>query len=137
YGKSITMSDHSHDHAHDHPHTHEPGHAHTHDHSHDEPDSYFIDQLCMVGLSGAFGVICLCLWFGDKFEQSRMLKSLLASQFHLYVLLSGIALVVIAAARGWILWRQSRDPDFKPGHDHDHGPAHGHDHMHEDEHRHA
>src|SRR6516225_9604212 len=52
------MSDHSHHHGHDHGHEHGPSHDHSH--SHDEPDTYFIDQLCMVGLSGAFGVICLC-----------------------------------------------------------------------------
>ena len=49
------MSDHSHHHGHDHGHEHGPSHGHSH--SHDEPDTYFIDQLCMVGLSGAFGVI--------------------------------------------------------------------------------
>ena len=116
------MSDHSHHHGHDHGHEHGPSHGHSH--SHDEPDTYFIDQLCMVGLSGAFGVICLCLWFW----QTDMLKNLLAVQFHVYVLLSGIALVVIAFTRGWILWRQSRDPAFVPGHDHDH--AHQHEHQH-------
>src|SRR4030081_3671803 len=116
------MSDHTHthDHAHDHGHTHAHDHDHPHPHTHDEPDSYFIDQLCMVGLSGAFGVICLCLWFW----QTEMLKNLLAVQFHLYVLLSGIALVVISFTRGWILWRQSRDPAFVPGHDHDHAHQH-------------
>jgi uncharacterized membrane protein YraQ (UPF0718 family) len=116
------MSDHSHHHGHDH--GDDDGLSHDHDHSHDEPETYFIDQLCMVGLSGAFGVICLCLWFW----QTDMLKNLLAVQFHLYVLLSGIALVVIAFTRGWILWRQSRDPAFVPGHDHDHAHEHGHEH---------
>lgn len=127
------MSEHSHPHDHGHTHTHEHGHAHTHehdhthDHSHDEPDNYFIDQLCMVGLSGAFGVICLCLWFW----QTAMLNNLLAEQFHLYVLISGIALTAIAFTRGWILWQQSRDPKFKPGCGHDHGHDHSHTHDHE------
>jgi uncharacterized membrane protein YraQ (UPF0718 family) len=48
--------------------------------------------------------------------------------------LSGIALVLIALARGAILWRQSRDPAFKPGHDHDHGHDHAHEHHHEHQH---
>ncbi|MBI3821787.1 MAG: permease [Planctomycetes bacterium] len=136
------MSDHSH-HDHDHDHGHGHGHAHTHDHGHahehphdhahphshdhDDGDTYYIDQLCMVGLSGAFGVICLCLWF----LQTEMLKNLLHESFHLYVLLSGIALVIVAGTRGWILWQQSRDPNFKPGCDHDHGLTHDHDHSHE------
>src|SRR5271156_5841798 len=110
------MSDHSHG---------LPGHDHSHDHHHDDgEDNYFIDQLCMVGLSGAFGVICLCLWFW----QTAMLKILLAEPFHLYVLLSGIVLTVIAFTRGGILWFQSRDPAFQHGH------AHQHDHSHEHEH---
>jgi uncharacterized membrane protein YraQ (UPF0718 family) len=124
------MSDHSHTHAQSHDHSHPHTHGHSHDHTHDEPDSYFIDQLCMVGLSGAFGVICLCLFF----VQTKMLADLLAAQFHPYVLLSGIALVVIAAARGWILWQQSRDPAFRPGHEHDHSH---HDHAHDHGHQHA
>src|SRR5476651_2526757 len=96
------------EHSHSHDHAHDDAHGHSRDHSHDEGDSYFIDQLCMVGLSGAFGMICLCLWFW----QTEMLKNLLAEQFHLYVLLSGIALVVIAFTRGGVLWFQSRDPVF-------------------------
>ncbi len=125
------MSEHSHDHghAHTHEHDHTHDHGHTRDHSHDEPDNYFIDQLCMVGLSGAFGVICLCLWFW----QTAMLRGLLHENFHIYVLLSGFALVAITLVRGWILWQQSRDPSFKPGCDHDHG----HDHPHPHEHEHA
>jgi uncharacterized protein len=116
------MSDHSH--SHDHAHGHE--HDHSHDHSHDEGDSYFIDQLCMVGLSGAFGVICLCLYFW----QTAMLANLLATQFHPFVLASGIGLVVIAFMRGGVLWQQSRDPVFLKSREHHH-------HHHEHEHAHA
>src|SRR5208283_5843163 len=53
-------------------------------------------------------------------------------QFHLYVLLSGITLTVLAFARGVILWQQSRDPAFLKTHDHDH-----HDHADEHKHDHA
>jgi uncharacterized protein len=115
------MSEHTHVHeaGQPHMHSHEPGQPHDHHH---DGDTYFTDQLCMVGLSGAFGSICLCLWFW----KTDMLTNMLAPQFHLYVLLSGIALVVIAFGRGCILWRQSRDSKFSPGHDHDH--AHDHEH---------
>ncbi len=119
------MSEHSHTHVHEagqpHSHSHDPGQPHDHHH---DGDTYFTDQLCMVGLSGAFGSICLCLWFW----KTEMLTNMLAPQFHLYVLLSGIALVVIAFGRGCILWQQSRDPKFVPGHDHDHDHAHEHEH---------
>lgn len=106
-------------------------HAHSHDHDHGG-DSYFIDQLCMVGLSGAFGVVCLCLWFWQPAPPKiPMLTLILGAQFHLYVLLSGIALTALALARGAILWRKSRDPEFLKKHDHhhhDHEHNHGHDH---------
>jgi hypothetical protein len=105
---------------HEHPHDH----THAHEHDHEGGDSYFIDQLCMVGLSGAFGVICLCLWFW-KFA---MLGLMLGEQFHLYVLLSGIVLTVLAFTRGVLLWQQSRDPAFLKTHDHDHAHEHKHDH---------
>jgi len=103
-------------------------HDHTHSHDHDHGgDTYFIDQLCMVGLSGAFGMICLCLWF----LQYSMLQLMLGEQFHYYVLASGVVLVTLAALRGVILWNQSRDPHFKGGCDHDHDHhAQGHSHEH-------
>ena len=94
----------------------------------------------MVGLSGAFGMICLCLWFSQLLmpdsPMGKMLGNMLANTFHLYVLLSGFALVIIAFTRGAILWRQSRDPKFAGGHHHDHdhhhdpGPVHEHAHTH-------
>jgi hypothetical protein len=98
------MADHTHD------------HSHSHDHDHEGGDSYFIDQLCMVGLSGAFGVICLTLWFWQR----NMLNLMLGPQFHYYVLSSGFVLVALALMRGAILWNQSKDPAFAAGHGHDH-----------------
>ncbi len=125
------MADHTHEHshAHDHEHTHEHTHEHKHGHDHNHADdSYFIDQLCMVGLSGAFGMICLCLWFW----QTKMLNLMLGAQFHLFVVVSGFTLVGLALIRGAILWRQSRDPVFLNYHDHHH-----HDHQHDHGHAHA
>jgi hypothetical protein len=109
-------------------HTHD--HSHSHDHDHEGGDSYFIDQLCMVGLSGAFGVVCLCLWFWEPAPPAKkgMLGLMLGEQFHLYVLLSGIVLTALSLMRGAILWRQSRDPAFLKKHDHAHGDDCGHSH---------
>src|SRR4051812_4299772 len=108
------MSDQPHDHAHDH---------HGHDHTHDG-DTYFLDQLCMVGLSAAFGVICLCLYVG-KLRQTEggsmpMLNLLLGEQFHPFVLASGVALVLVAGVRAFSLWRQAGRPALPHDHDHDH-----------------
>lgn len=94
-------------------------HAHSHDGG---EDTYFLDQLCMVGLSAAFGAICLALYFW----QTVMLKRMLGEQFHPFILGSGIFLLVLAAIRGAILWVQ-----VGKAAPHDHGHSHTHDHDHE------
>src|SRR5947207_246935 len=104
-----------------------------HDHHHHEDDSYFIDQLCMVGLSGAFGVICLCLY---SFQRS-MLTLLLGPQFHLFVVISGLTLLALALVRAATLWRESQPataiaslPMAAASHDHEHHHHHEHEHDH-------
>lgn len=130
------MADHSHTHddgqccGHDHDHAH-GHHHHHHDHEHGD-DTYFIDQLCMVGLSGFFGVICLCLYFWKQ----QMLTLLLGPQFHLFVLGSGVALLLLAVVRGVSLWTQAAPARHEHDHHHDHGAeghahAHGHHHHHD------
>src|SRR5438445_5519788 len=88
-------------------------HEHVHDHQHAE-DNYYIDQLCMVALSGAFGAICLSLYFW----QTSMLQLLLGPQFHAFVLASGIVLLLVAGLRAYALWLQA---GADKGHSHDHG----------------
>jgi uncharacterized membrane protein YcgQ (UPF0703/DUF1980 family) len=112
--------------------------AHGHDHDH---DTYYLDQLCMIGLCAAFAAVCLTMYFVN----TDMLKRLLAEQFHPFVLLSGIGLLVLVVVRSVALWRQAgqaspaghthghdhaRDHHHHH-HDHDHEHAHGHDHGHE------
>ncbi len=103
--------------------------AHVHDHDHDA-DTYYLDQLCLVGLSGLFAVVCLTMYFGN----TEMLNRLLAPQFHLFVLLSGIALSVLVVIRSVALWRQSGQA---AGHTHAHGHDHGHHHHHDHDHAHC
>jgi hypothetical protein len=120
-------------HHHEHPH----GHPHTHDHDHDDGDTYYLDQICMVAISGAFGAICLALYILNALappDGQAMLKLLLGPQFHLFVLFSGIALVAIALIRGVILWRQAGSPAH--AHSHEHGHEHGHEHEHSHDHDH-
>jgi hypothetical protein len=117
-----------------------------HDHHHHEDDTYFIDQLCMVGLSGAFGVICVCLFY----FQRPMLSLLLGPQFHLFVVISGFALLALALARAVTLWRESQPASAIASlpvvaahshehhhHHHDHGQDHHHDHDHHHHHDHS
>ncbi len=133
---------------HQHEHTHEHGHGHVHDHHHDhdhDGDTYFLDQICMVGISGAFGAICLALYFSNLMttEGQTMLGRLLATKFHPWILGTGIALVLIAAIRGFTLWRQAGAVEHAHNHDHDHEHDHGecgHEHGacdHEHDHHHA
>lgn len=110
-----------------------------HDHHHHGDDTYFIDQLCMVGLSGAFGVICLCLYF----FQRAMLNLLLGPQFHLFVVISGFTLLTLALVRAATLWRESRPttaiaslPVVTAPHSHDDDHHHEHDHHHHEHHHH-
>jgi hypothetical protein len=96
------------------------------DHGHaQDSDTLILDQVCMIAVSGAFGAICLALYIGNAIAAEgthSMLARLLGTQFHLFVLASGIALVVVSLVRGVALWRQTGRP------------AHSHPHVHEHEH---
>jgi hypothetical protein len=108
----------AHDHAHDH-------------HHHDDGDTYFLDQSCMIGISGAFGAICLAMYIMNLMtpaDGQSMLGLLLGPQFHLFVLGSGIALVAISLVRAVTLWRQAGSPVHAHNHDHAHDHDHHHDH---------
>jgi hypothetical protein len=104
--------------------------AHVHD---ADNDAYYLDQLCLVGVCAAFAGVCLTLYFW----QTDMLKLLLADQFHLAVLLSGVGLLTLAVVRSVTLWREAGIRAQAAGHTHvkhhhDHKHEHcGHDHEHE------
>lgn len=120
-------------------HTQAHDHGHDHHHHHDGEDTYFMDQLCLIGFSGAFGVVCLTLSFNLVWR--GMLDLMLAPQFHLYVLLSGIMLVVFVAIRSIALWQETSlaGPTAAHDHSHDHDHHHGHTHdhhNHDDDHDH-
>lgn len=120
-----------------------------HDHHHDD-DSYYLDQLCMVALSAAFGCVCLGLYFW----KTVMLRHLLGPQFHVFLVISGFTLVTLAVLRAIGLWVQvGRERQLAhdhvhahDGHAHEHGEHchdhdgdcadHDHDHAHHDGHDH-
>jgi uncharacterized repeat protein (TIGR03943 family) len=102
-------------------------HHHTHEH---QEDSYYLDQMCMVTMSAAFGAICLALYFW----KTDMLTRLLGPQFHLFVLISGFTLIGLAFLRAVGLWLEASRERHAHDHDHlhDHDPAHAHaDHGHD------
>jgi hypothetical protein len=103
--------------------------AHVHD---ADNDAYYLDQLCLIGICAAFAGVCLSLYFW----QTEMLALLLAPQFHLFVLLSGVGLLGLVVVRSVTLWRQAGARAQMAGHDHHHHHDHdhehcGHDHSHE------
>jgi hypothetical protein len=95
-------------------------------HTHQESETYYLDQLCLIALSGAFGGVCLSLYFWQR----NMLTLMLGGQFHLWVLGSGIVLVLLALIRAGLLWTSVGKQD----HDHEHGDHDHHDHGHAHEH---
>jgi hypothetical protein len=107
----------------------------SHDHDHSD-ESYYIDQLCAIGISGAIGLVMFLLWYWDSLYY-------LKSTFGVFVMLGGIALMVLAAIRGVALWiavgREKKAAalhghEHHHHHHHDHG--HGHDHHHDHDHGH-
>jgi hypothetical protein len=103
-------------------------------HFHEDSDTYYLDQLCLIALSAAFGGVCLTLYF----IKQDMLNLMLGIQFHDFVCASGCVLLGFAILRSVILWRAvgkiKQHEHSHDGHTHDH--AHEHHHHHEHEHTH-
>jgi uncharacterized protein DUF1980 len=109
-------------------------------HFHEDSDTYYLDQLCLIGLSAAFGGVCLALYLW----QAPMLNLMLGKQFHGFVLGSGILLFAMAGIRAVIIWKAAgRTKTTLPQHDHDHDHSHEHEencehnHCHDHDHDHA
>jgi hypothetical protein len=99
--------------------------GHHHDHSHDT-DTYYLDQLCMIGITGAFAGICLALYFLN----TDMLKIMLKPEFFPLVLATGITLLVVVLLRAAVLWREVGKTQAAHAHHHHHDHEHAHDHHH-------
>jgi hypothetical protein len=99
-----------------------------HEHHHHPGDSYYLDQLCTIAVSGALGAIAFLIWkvnLLDKFN-------ILTPQFNMWVLFGGVALLGLTVIRGVALWAEAGKR--KANKDHDHGHEHGHEHEHDHEH---
>jgi len=95
--------------------------GHSHDHSHDH-GGHYTEQLLTIGACAAFGGVTLMLWY------SGTLKNLLADTFHVWVMLGGAALVLMAAINAVALWFSVGEAKAVPVHNHDHDHAHEHAH---------
>jgi hypothetical protein len=118
-----------------------------HDHAHDDPNTYYVEQLCTIGVAGAIGGIAVVLYQGGRLW-------FLADKVQPWVLGGGILLLAVVAVRAAAVWMQAgRTPaanhDHDHDHDHDHEAAHehchdhshggdcGHDHDHDHDHGHG
>ena len=90
-----------------------------HDHHHDS-GTYYLEQLCTIGICAGIAGVTVMMYSQDK------LKYILATKFHLPVLVGGIALLVLAVFRAVALWISV--DDSIPVHDHNHNHEHPHDH---------
>lgn len=97
-----------------------------HHHHHEDSDTYYLDQICLVALSAAFGAVCLSLYTWQR----SMLNIMLAEQFHIFVLASGVLLTGLALIRAAVLWKAVGQPTAEHAHAHEHVHAHANDHAH-------
>jgi hypothetical protein len=110
------------------------GHAHAHAHSHGEGEgTYFLDQLFTILVCGAIGLVAILMY------STGMLSRILAPMFFIWVLLGGVAIVVLAAIRAIAVWQLAGARRGETGatnnheHSHSHSHSHGHDHAHDHE----
>ena len=105
------------------------GHAHAED-----QQTYYLDQLCTLGICGALGVIMVLM------RTYEVLPLILHPKFHDAVVWGGYALLGMVAIRGVALWISAGKTASPAPHDHDHDhdddhvvhahshADHGHDH---------
>src|SRR6516165_9703997 len=75
--------------------------AMAHDHCHSEDaQTYYIDQLCTIALCGTFGAVAFMLGYQKSPSGVTILDLLLVPWMHIYVMIGGVAMVVLAVIRG-------------------------------------
>jgi hypothetical protein len=117
------------DHHHDHGHAHEHAHEHGHTHSTEERNAYFLDQLCMIAVGGAYAGVVFAMFYGKWVPTGEVSVINIIVPWIQYMLLAGaILLLALAILRGVGVWKASKDPHFDPHAGHDHGPDENHAH---------
>lgn len=106
------------------------GHSQDHSHAHD-PQTYYLEQLCTIGIVGAFGAVTIMLWY------QNLLSLLLVGWMHIFVMIGGATLLVLVGIRAVSLWVSvDRSAAHHHDHEHTHDGCHGHDHAHHHHHDH-
>lgn len=105
-----------------------------------ERQSYFLEQLCTIGIAGAYGGVMAAMYWGNANAPvgENTLLSILVPWIQHVVLAGSVVLLVLVLFRAIGVWRAAGQMHV---HDHDHELAagHPHDHVHEEhgEHNHA
>jgi uncharacterized repeat protein (TIGR03943 family) len=92
-------------------------------------NSYFIEQLCTIGVAGAYAVMMVVILL------QGVLQGLVTTWIQVMVLIGGGVLMALLILRAIHLWRASGQMEAHH-HDHAHGHPHAHDHSHADDHGH-
>lgn len=106
-------------------------HMHAHD---DEQSTYYLDQLCTIGICGALAVVLILAYVHNA------LGNILSPKFHQPVLWGGLTLLFLVVVRAVAIWIASgKCPPAEPhthaaDHEHEHSHECGHDHAHEHTH---
>lgn len=109
-------------------HTHSHGHGHSHDHGDENLESLFT-----VGICGAFGTVAVALAVpaltATDPSNPSILTIILSPDFHLFVLIAGIVLLLLTLVRAFVLWREA---GAHAHHVHDENRGHDHGHVHDE-----
>jgi len=110
-------------------HHHDHDHAHDHDHDHGDRNSYFLDQLCMIAVGGAYACVVFAM-FSTKWMPTGepTLINIIVPWIQYMLLFGAIVLLLLTIIRAVGVWRASRQADFDPHQGHDHGPGEHHEH---------
>jgi hypothetical protein len=102
------------------------GHTHGEDRS-----TYYMEQLCTIIVCGLLGGVALMLYY------QNILRFILAPKLHIFVLLSGIALLALVVLRAVGLWLPVSPTASNHDAAHRHEHCHDHEHLHEHAHSHS
>jgi hypothetical protein len=105
--------------------------AHDHHHHGESLRDYFAEQLLTIFVVGLFGAVAILMYRSGK------LAYVLAPQFHLPVLMGGIAVIGMVVVRAIAVWREAGAMQAHNHEHHHHDHAHDHHHHHEHDHDHA
>jgi hypothetical protein len=98
--------------------------AHDHHHGPEELHNYLIQQIFTLAICGALGAVAVSLY------AQGTLKLILHPTFHSWVMMGGVALLVMVLIRGIAVWQFAGELQKSRAHAHEHEHEHDHEHVH-------